>query len=393
MFKLLKGISCIFILFLSTRVSAEVFQVKSQFLTTALVYAGTLEPVQQQKLESVAKGTLQLSAQPYGRRVTKGDILWEIESLELESRLREIQSLQLEAEQRWQGLLHWADRPELQQARQQVRRAQTNLNRLKNRADQTEKLFKAGIVSRDERDQESHAFLDAEEWLEDAETTLTQLQKHSQEKSLKIARLQYENLTKQVALLEHKKKQLTVIAPFDGLLLPPPLLENQSQAPLLVKGSKVLEDQVLGILVLEGAYQVDLLVDEKEVAALVAGMPATIQSQSMPELVLKGVISNVYFYPHPLVQVLVEPILDSIKDSIHYGMKVSVVLEAGGNDAVLSIPKSALSFEKEGVVVHVKRKKSWVSQPIDIGRRSTDFVEVTEGLKEGDEIENPYSLK
>ena len=320
-------------------VCAESFEVVEQPLKNTFFYVGSLEPLQKQVLESPAKGNIKELSVHYGSRVSKGKKLWHIESSDLESRIREAEALKLEAEQRWQGLLQWAERPEVQQVRQQIHRAQTNLKRLQNRSQQTQKLFEAGIVSRDERDQDLHATEDAEAWLEESKVSLAQIQKNYNEQSLKISELQYENISKQVEWLHKKRIHLDLRAPFDGILLPPPPAGNQVQHAALAIGAKVQEDQVLGVLVREGSYKIDVFVDELELSQLSLGLSVVAQIQALPDRPLKGTISELHFYPahdvsgqsmaRYLVQITLDQIPEDLKGQLYYGMKVLVKAEVG----------------------------------------------------------------
>jgi multidrug efflux pump subunit AcrA (membrane-fusion protein) len=72
-------------------------------------------------------------------------------------------------------------------------------------------------------------------------------------------------------------------------------------------------------------------------------------------------------------------------------MKVLVTVEVGDERGILSIPKTALFFKGSDVFVRLKKRAHWVEQPIKIGRRSTERIEVLDGLSVGDKIANPYS--
>ena len=71
---------------------------------------------------------------------------------------------------------------------------------------------------------------------------------------------------------------------------------------------------------------------------------------------------------------------------IDAGTAITATFRFPAGDAVPSIPKSALLTTAEGTFVYAKNDQFYLRSPVKVGARSSDEVEITDGLYAGDEV-------
>ncbi len=298
--------------------------------TQSVFYTGSLEPVERHLLLSPALGRMKTVSVSYGARVKSGELLWEIESVDLDHQLREAQVEQLQGDHDSESMMHsW---------RAQVQRAKMQKERARNRAQGSETLFKNGIIAQEEWQHDQDALKEATLWLEEAQASLKQAENQKNKVQAKVSMLRQENAAARVAVLLQKKEALILKAPFNGILLPPPKsMEEVLGSPSLQAGLRVQADQVLAVLAKEGAYQTILLVDELDIAQIREGLSVQAYLQAFPRTLLRGKVSRVSAHQDHHsggqhiakygVCVDLDPLPEEIQAKARYGMQVVVELE------------------------------------------------------------------
>jgi membrane fusion protein (multidrug efflux system) len=127
-------------------------------------------------------------------------------------------------------------------------------------------------------------------------------------------------------------------------------------------------------------------VPEKELSRLKIGQPARIAVEAWPE------------DPFPARVLRISPVVDattgtikvtlevSARGKLRPGMFASVYLEMDTHANALVIPKTALSFESFGDTVYVAKEGVAERRDLQIGFEEEAFVEVLEGLNDGDRV-------
>jgi HlyD family secretion protein len=297
-------------------------------------YTGRLMPAHQTILYSPVKARVVALSVPYGATVQKGDVLWKLQSDDLDNRYRAAKAARLEAEQRLYNTKQL--QLPLITLQNQLKRAQLSENRARHRAQHTEKLFQAGIVSEEEKTFDKQALEDAEQTIQETHIALQEVAQQHDGKAQAIAQLQYDNALEEEKRLQKQKLHLVVKAPSAGVLLPPPKTQNTMAA--LTLGAFVQEEQPLGIVAEIGGYHVEIRVDELEVVQLQEGQPVTAALVAFPDIPLKGVVHQVG--RHPLeegsqalwAQYEVVVALEAPQSTVplQYGMQVTTDIETDG---------------------------------------------------------------
>lgn len=179
--------------------------------------------------------------------------------------------------------------------------------------------------------------------------------------------------------LSSDHRQLWIRAPFDGEI-----------AWVNVKpGDKVTTQTLLLSLADLRTLEIEISVDESEIGQVKPGQKAVIFLNDTKETKLNGVVSRVGKVGREESGVVVFPVVIQIErgsGQLRPGMSADVTIYASTTGEVLAIPADAV-VEREGqafVRLWASPQPKWV--PVKLGVRSGSYVEVVEGLKEGDRV-------
>jgi membrane fusion protein, copper/silver efflux system len=168
----------------------------------------------------------------------------------------------------------------------------------------------------------------------------------------------------------------TWTAPRDGIVL------ERSVVP----GMRVLPGEVLFRIADHSAVWAMVDVAERDLGAVAQGQSVTVRARSYPDKTFTGKVALVY--PHLMastrtVHVRVE--LPNHDGLLLPDMYVEAQIETGGNEPVLAVPEDAVidSGDRRLVIID-KGEGRFEPRPVDIGRRGAGYVEIREGIAEGD---------
>ena len=222
--------------------------------------------------------------------------------------------------------------------------------------------------------------------------TAESLQYYRQKKQLTLARQQQNNAIRQgqlkqleennhqlqsnLALARNNLKSLTIKAPAAGFLSVLDAEQGESKAP----GSR------LGQLDLTDSYKVKALVDEFYLNKVTPGMKAhaEVDGKQLNLLVkrVSGRVQNNQF----AVELTV---VGSVPKSLHLGQSVNVNLPLDDHSSRgLTIPNGPFMQQTGGhwLFVLTRDGRSAHRQPIKIGKRNSNWLEVTSGLTAGEQV-------
>lgn len=191
----------------------------------------------------------------------------------------------------------------------------------------------------------------------------------------------------QQARLDHKE----VRAPFAGVLG----IRRISVGEYLPAGTAMVNLQSLDPM------EVEFALPEAQLSLVEVGLPISLHVDAWPHDRFSGEIS------------VVEPRIDAAtrnfrararvanpQGKLRAGMFGRVTIQRPGTDSVLAIPRTAVSYDSFGTSVYVIQnaeddaEKQVVNQRfVRLGKARGDFVEVVDGLEEGDEIASGGLLK
>ena len=203
-----------------------------------------------------------------------------------------------------------------------------------------------------------------------------------------------EEKTDYVGKLKKDADGFTLKAPCDGIFLHGDPDGWRRQGQEMKVGSKVQAHEPLGTIPDLSAFRVKLGVSEADVNKVKPGMVATIRPEALPELSFKATVKTVstvtsnnrWWQPDSANKFDVELDLDGVDARLKPGMKCKVEIAVDEVKDAIHVPLDAV-FEKDGKSI------AWangVGKPeervVKVGRSSADFVEILEGLKEGEKV-------
>jgi Cu(I)/Ag(I) efflux system membrane fusion protein len=156
----------------------------------------------------------------------------------------------------------------------------------------------------------------------------------------------------------------------------------------VVPGMRVMPGEVLFRIADHTAVWALVDVAERDLGAVAAGQTVTVRARSYPDKTFKGKVALVY--PHlnastRTVRVRIE--LPNHDMLLLPDMYVEAEIETGGDEPVLSVPEDAVidSGDRRLVIIN-KGEGRFEPRPVEIGRRGAGYVEIRQGVAEGDVV-------
>ena len=207
-------------------------------------------------------------------------------------------------------------------------------------------------------------------------------------------------------LLDRLKKQIDackIYAVQDGQVVYANTRDGRAQEQVTIdEGVLVRERQpIINLPDLEH-MKVNARIHESRISLVRQGMTVQIKVDSAPTHIFHGVVDQVSSVPSSTggfgnnvkeYDAAVRIVEDSVKEyQLRPGLTASVEILVERRDDVLQIPVQANVTIGNRQFVFVATEKKVECRPIKIGKTNANYIEVVEGLVEGDEVVmNPYS--
>lgn len=314
-----------------------------------------------------------------------------------------------------------------------IERADRDLERLTDKFNRSETLLAQGFLSKNERDLDRIAFIEAKAAVEKAykEQEIYETYKYPEEKeknssALIEAKAELErvkmnneielaskeaartNRRKQLAVREEKLKNLetqlaaaTMRAPSDGLVVYATSMSSgrgfggDREGPLQI-GRQVYPNELLMILPDTSDMMASVRVQESLAGRIRAGQVATVQVDAAGGKNFQGrvestsVLAETGGWRDPnLREYTVKVALDqeSLQGAgLKPSMRVDASIVLGEVQQALTVPVQAVFNEGPVRFVYAEDGGKFTKVPVKMGRRSDAFAEIAAGLKEGDVV-------
>jgi len=191
------------------------------------------------------------------------------------------------------------------------------------------------------------------------------------------------------AQLENATKNLgytTVKAPRDGLVVD----RYVEQGTVITSGRSSIT-QGTSIITMADVGRMFVLtdVDEADIGQVKVGQPAQVESETFPGEVFQGKVVQVYPRGQEEQQVIVFKVRVEITKppaKLRPGMTAEVTIIIASRKNVLAVPVDAV-FEREGTsIAEIMVEGESKQVPVKTGISDYEFIEIIEGLKEGDQV-------
>lgn len=371
--------------------------------------------VQGQRLEAGGASVL-LKLIPEGTVVKKGDVLAVLDSSDYVELLR-VQRINVEraqADKLQAELDHEIAKLAMAEYRdgtlgelmedyeRRVTLARSDVQRARDRLDWTHAMKAKGYVSASTVASDEYAVAQLEVALKREEGEYDVFRKYTVPRAMRElegailstrADLDYQVLRAQrhaerLATLERQVELCTIRAPHDGYVIH---ANDTRRQRYVEEGMPVREGQSLIYLPDLKDMQVVALLNETVIRAVRLGMPATVQIEGMPDRSMRGHVTKIAQVPLPDWRSDVRYFegtvkLDELIPGLKPGMSAQVEIQMPRREDVLAIPSEALTTDDGQDVCYVIRGEDLERRPVKLGQVTRDLTEVTEGLREGEEV-------
>jgi RND family efflux transporter MFP subunit len=297
--------------------------------TDELVLPGTVRAFTDAPIYARASGYLKKWHVDIGSKVTRGQLLAEIETPELDQQLR--------------------------QARADLENARATMEMSRTTADRWQALFKRDAVSRQESDEKLSDY-------------------HARKATVDASGAN-------VKRLEDLQAFQKITAPFDGVIT----ARNTDIGALIDAGAGQARE--LFRLAAIDKLRVFVSVPQTYAQAARPGTPTAITLEENPGRIYRGTLARTSSALDPVARTMLSEVeMDNPTGEVLPGAYVVVRLRVGRETRGLTIPANTLLFRAEGLRVAVVRDGRAELVPVKIGRDYGRSVEVVEGLQPGDAV-------
>jgi macrolide-specific efflux system membrane fusion protein len=174
----------------------------------------------------------------------------------------------------------------------------------------------------------------------------------------------------------------TLVAPIDGVVAQVTTQEGETVAAGMSSPTFVT---IMDL----GKLEVAAYVDEVDIGRVAIGQSATFTVDSFPDVDFTGKVTAVY--PRAVIQsnvvnYITTLSIDNSEGRLKPDMTATITIVLEEQRDVLAVPEKALRSEGGRRVVHVVDGGGSVSRTVRVGRRGGGFIEIIEGLAEGDVV-------
>ncbi len=407
----------------------KLYEVERRGLLVFVREDGNLESAQNVELKSRVEGvTTILKIVEDGSRVSKGDVLVELDSAQLEEQITQqriavnrAEATMVQAQKDLQvatiSKQEYAEgtyRQQIQDAEALITIALENLRTAENTLEHTQRMFRKGYVSKLQLESQQFAVKTATLNLKSAETAKEVLEKYTRAKMMEDLQAQidaartrsssekeaYDLEVAKLKRLEEQLKHCTLIAPQDGMVVYANERSGRfgsQQGVQIEEGASVRERQTILRLPDLSRMQVKVNVHESKVEDLDIGMPAMIKVQDRQ---FQGEVVSIASQPEPtswfsgsIKEYATIVRIEGQPKNLKPGMTAEVIILVAELDDVVTVPVSAV-VEKGGnyycwssSVTGIKKHK------LRLGLTNDEYVEIKDGVAVGEKvIRNPLSV-
>jgi len=346
--------------------------VQRRDLLQTVVASGRVETPHRVDIGAQITGTVARVPVAEGQAVKAGDVLIELVSTELQSAKRQAELAVLQA----QGRLRQLNDLQGPVVQQTLRQAQASLDTARASWQRSLALFEQGFIGQAALDESRKALALADAQVQAAQKQVASTQAGGAEHSLAVGAVAEAQANAEV--LKAKARYAVIKAPVSGQLI----------GRHVEVGDVVQAGKVLMTLSPEGATQLVVQIDEKNLRLIALGQQALASADAYPHQKFKAQVA--YINPGINAQTgAVEVKLDVLESvqTLRQDMTVSVDMAVARKPQALALQVSQVNdINGPAPWVWLLDAGHAVRRPLRLGLRGGAWVEVLDGLREGDAV-------
>ena len=347
-------------------------------LAKSVVATGKIEPITKVEIKSKASGIVKKWNADAGQMVKAGQVLVELDKVEIEAQVRQAKA-QLEAAEASER----ASTADYERAK--VDALSPDVPLLKRAYERAVSMAKDGVMSESQLDDAQRNYELALNKQQVAQANLGVLKAREKQAHAQVAQA-----SATLAQLQEQYTYYTIVAPMDGIILSRDVEIGNAVSSILVMGSSstlVMTEGDTSEVYVKGK------VDESYIGKVYLGQPARIKVESFKDKTFTGKVTKISPMGVEKDNVTTFEVRASINNP---GGELKAAMTANA-EIILEEHKNVLRIP-EGAVVYDKDKKASVEVPspnakdgkkkvaVKLGISNGAKAEVLEGLKEGDQV-------
>ena len=357
---------------------SKLAKVEKGDLAKSVVATGKVEPITKVEVKSKASGIVKKLHVEYGDRVKKGQLLAQLDKIEIEAQVEQSRAALLAAQANLKG-------SEADFERSKVDAEGPDVPLLKRAYDRNLEMQRSGVVSQSALDDAEKEYRMAVNKQNVARAQMTVLQ-------AKIAQSQAQ-VAEDEANLKQLQEQLSytdIVSPIDGIVLSRDVEIGDAVSSILVLGSSATLVMTIGDV---SKVYVKGKVDESDIGRVYMGQPARIKVESFKDKTFNGVVNKISpmgVEKDNVTTFEVRVSIDNATGELKAEMTANAEIILDEHKNVLQIPEGAIIYDKDRKASvqtpDPKGKDGQKKIAINIGISNGAKTEVLNGLKEGDQV-------
>ena len=364
---------------------------------------GRIGPGQVTRMLSPASGTIRAIHFRYGQTVREGARLLDIDMADTLREYRSLRARHIEAVKRVETLAAWENGTPMATARRQLARANDAMEKQRRRVEQTAYLLGEGVIPAAEHEAATEQLDRLREDRAAAARELEVVRARAGPDAREMADLELQNVRDQLTTLQSVMEAATVLAPVDGIVMPPASGARASgpgRGGRLSEGEAVSGGQALVNIADVGTYSVDGAVEEVEVAKLRPGQALRVTGDAFPGIELAGELVEVASHADRAtsgagakfaIRARLRAPTPEQRQLLRIGMSVDLHIVIRDDPAAITVPLEAIESAPAGPVVRVSDPETGEIRAVAVetGATTPGAVEIVKGLTTGDQVVLP----
>jgi HlyD family secretion protein len=347
-------------------------------LAKSVVATGKVEPITKVEIKSKASGIVKKLYVEYGDKVKQGQVLADLDKIEIEAQVRS-QKANVEAAE----ANYTSTQADFERAK--VDAEGVDIPMLQRAYERAQKMAKDGVVSQANLDDAQKAYE-----LAVNKQNIARAQLQVLKAKISQAQAQVQSSHAQLKQLEEQLSYTTIYSPIDGIVLSRDVEVGDAVSSILVLGSSATLVMTIGDT---SEVYVKGKVDESDIGKVYLGQPARIKVESFKDKTFTGKVNKISPMGVEKDNVTTFEVRVSINNP---GGELKAAMTANA-EIILEEHKNVLQIP-EGAVIYDKDKKASVEVPdsnakdgkkkvaVNLGISNGAKAEVLSGLKEGDQV-------
>jgi len=358
-------------------IPVQISPVISRPISYSISMTGDIIPMMQVDIFPKVSGYLESINVRLGDMVRKGQLIAQIDKADYLHKVKEAEARVSYARSQLQEIETGTRIEELRQAEEVVRQAESRFNNARIQRERIEALYKRGVISKKEFDLSEMEYTISEAQLEASREHLKLLKEGARKEVREASQAKLKEAEATLAQEKLKLQYTKIIAPFSG----------EVSRRYVDEGALVSPSTPIVNLVHTDTLKVLANILEKDIPYLKKGMNVRVRVEAFTDKIFEGKIMHISSSLDLNTRTLqAEIYIPNNEHLLKPGMFSRIEITLVEKPKALVISKNAIMEQGKEKFVFVIRGNQATKRSIITGYEQDQFIEVREGLFEGDQV-------